>query len=259
MGNYIEDIAVPQGKKIYFASDFHLGVPTHTESLEREKKVVSWLCSIEDSASHIFILGDLFDFWFEYKYTIPKGFVRILGKLMQLRDADIPVTFFTGNHDMWMFGYFQEEFGIRVFKDPVTVNIQNKKFFIGHGDGLGPGDRKYKIIKTIFTNKTAQRVFRWLHPDVGIRLANYWSHKSRQKNLSEDKKYYGEDEWLVRFCREQEEEEHHDFYVFGHRHLPLDVRINDRSRYINLGDWIMSFTYAEFDGREISLKTYELG
>jgi UDP-2,3-diacylglucosamine hydrolase len=226
--------------------------------LSGKKKVVSWLTSIQDSASHIFILGDLFDFWFEYKYTIPKGFVRILGKLMQLRDMDIPVIFFTGNHDMWMFGYFQKEFDIPVFRDPVSVNIQGKKFFIGHGDGLGPGDRRYKIIKTIFTNRTAQGIFRWLHPDVGIKLARYWSRKSRQKNLEEDQRFYGDGEWLVQFCKKHEENEHHDFYIFGHRHLPLNVRINENSRYVNLGDWITSFTFAEFNGEEIFLKNYEI-
>jgi UDP-2,3-diacylglucosamine hydrolase len=257
MGKHIKDIAVPQGKKVYFASDFHLGVPSFAESLEREKKVVAWLSEIQDSANHIFLLGDIFDFWFEYKYTIPKGYVRLLGKLMQLRDSGVPVTFFTGNHDMWMFRYFQEEFDIPVFRDPITVNIQDRKCFIGHGDGLGPGDRKYKIIKSFFTNKAAQRFFRWIHPDVGIRLANYWSKKSRLKNLEADQRNFGEDEWLIKFCREQEEMEHHDFYIFGHRHLPLDVKINEKSRYINLGDWINSYTYAEFDGSDFYLKTYE--
>lgn len=256
MSERINDIIIPQGKKIYFASDFHLGVPFLDESLDREKKVVTWLTTVQDSASHIFILGDIFDFWFEYKYTVPKGFIRILGKFMELRDLGIPITFFTGNHDMWMFDYFQNEFDIQVFANPVTVNIQHKKFFIGHGDGLGPGDRKYKLIKKIFENKTAQWIFQWIHPNLGIGLARYWSKKSRIKNLSKDQDFHGENEWLLQFCKEHEKIEHHDFYVFGHRHLPLNIKINETSQYINLGDWISSFTYAEYEGDKVFLKNY---
>jgi UDP-2,3-diacylglucosamine hydrolase len=259
MVEQIEDIILPPGKKVYFASDFHLGSPSYEESLLREKKAVSWLSDIEDAACHIFIMGDLFDFWFEYGNTVPKGFIRILGKLMQLRDKGIPITFFTGNHDMWMFSYFQEEFDIPVFREPVAVNIQHKKFLIGHGDGLGPGDLKYKIIKRIFTNRVAQEIFRWLHPEIGIRLAKYWSRKSRIKNQEDEQKYFGENEWLVQYCQQQEEQDHHDYYVFGHRHLPLDITINTGSRYVNLGDWITSFTYAEYDGRKIALKKYDPG
>jgi UDP-2,3-diacylglucosamine hydrolase len=257
MSERIDDITIPKGKKIYFASDFHLGVSSDYPSLLREKKVVSWLSSIEESASHIFILGDIFDFWFEYKYTVPKGFVRILGKFMELRDAGIPLTFFTGNHDMWMFSYFQDEFDIHVFNDPESINIQHKKFLIGHGDGLGPGDSNYKWIKKIFKNKVAQRIFQWIHPNLGIGLAQYWSRKSRLKNSLKDQDYLEEQEWLLQFCKEQESIVHHDYYIFGHRHLPLNVEINKSSRYINLGDWISSFTYAEYDGGEVHLKNYE--
>jgi UDP-2,3-diacylglucosamine hydrolase len=257
MSARIDDITISKGKKIYFASDFHLGVSSGYESLEREKKVVSWLSSIQESAAHIFILGDIFDFWFEYKYTIPKGFVRLLGKFMELRDLGIPITFFTGNHDMWMFHYFQDEFGIRVFYDPLTLKIQDKKFYIGHGDGLGPGDRKYKTIKKIFKNKTAQGVFNWIHPTLGIGLARYWSKKSRIKNSLKDQDFHAEREWLLQFCKELESIEHHDYYIFGHRHLPLNIQINEFSRYINIGDWLSSFTYAEYDGGEVHLCDYK--
>jgi UDP-2,3-diacylglucosamine hydrolase len=258
MSEHINHITISEGKKIYFASDFHLGVPTRNESLIREKKVVSWLSSIRESAAHIFILGDIFDFWFEYKYAIPKGFTRILGKFIQFRDEGIPITFFTGNHDMWMFDYFQKDFDIRVFKNPVTFYIQDKKFLIGHGDGLGPGDRKYKIIKRIFRNKTAQWIYKWVHPDIGIGLAKHWSKKSRLKNLSKNQNFHEESEWLYLFCKQKETYEHHDYYIFGHRHLPLDLKINDVSRYINLGDWINSFTYAEFNGNDLFLRNYEM-
>jgi len=251
------DIIIPKGKKIYFAADFHLGAPSAEESLHREKKVVSWLSSIQETAAHIFILGDIFDFWFEYRYTIPKGFTRLLAQFIHLRDQGIPITFFTGNHDMWMFGYFEEEFNIQIFKKPVTFILNNKKFLIGHGDGLGPGDRRYKIIKKIFENKTAQWVFQWIHPNFGIRLARYWSKRSRHRNLIKDQKFHGDDEWLLNFCKKTEDHIHHDFYIFGHRHLPLDIQINSKSRYINTGDWINSYTFVEFDGEDVSLKNYE--
>jgi len=257
MPGRIDDITIPKGKKIYFASDFHLGVSSAYESLERERRVVSWLSSIRETASHIFILGDIFDFWFEYRYTVPKGFIRLLGKFMELRDAGIPLIFFTGNHDMWMFNYFQEEFDIQVLNDPVTMYIQDKKFYIGHGDGLGPGDMKYKLIKKIFKNKAAQGVFQWIHPNLGMGLARYWSKKSRIKNSLKDQDFHEDQEWLLQFCREQEAMEHHDFYIFGHRHLPLNIEINESSRYINIGDWISFFTYAEYDGIDVYLKNFK--
>jgi UDP-2,3-diacylglucosamine hydrolase len=256
MSRRIDDITIPEGKKIYFASDFHLGVNTAFSSLEREKKVVSWLSSIQSSASTIFILGDIFDFWFEYKYTIPKGFARLMGKFMQLRDDGIPLFFFTGNHDMWMFDYFQQEFDIQVFHDPVTMHLQDKKFYIGHGDGLGPGDKKYKWIKKLFRNKAARGIFQWIHPNLGIGLARYWSKKSRLKNSLQDQAFYEDQEWLLQYSRQQESIEHHDYYIFGHRHLPLQIPINENSHYINLGDWISSFTYAEYDGEKVYLKNY---
>ncbi len=251
------DIVIPKGKKIYFAADFHLGAPSAEESLQREKKVVSWLSSIQESAAHIFILGDIFDFWFEYRYTIPKGFTRILGQFIHLRDQGIPITIFTGNHDRWMFGYFEEEFDIPIIKTPGTFILNNKKFLIGHGDGLGPGDKRYKIIKKIFENKLAQWIFHWIHPNWGIGLARLWSNRSRDRNLIKDKENNGNDERLLEFCKKTEDRDHHDFYIFGHRHLAMDIQINPASRYINTGDWIDSYTYAEFDGEDVSLKNYE--
>jgi len=252
----LEDIVTENNKKVYFASDFHLGVPTNEASLLREKKVVSWLRSIKHDAQHIFILGDIFDFWFEYRYTIPKGFTRLQGVFMELRDAGIPITFFTGNHDMWMFNYFQEEFDIPVYRNPATVNIDNKKLLLGHGDGLGPGDRKYKIIKRIFQNPSCQWLFKWIHPDIAFRIANRYSRKSRIKNLEKDLEFKGEEEWLFQYCKEIEEKDHHDYYIFGHRHLPFEVEVNQNSRYINIGDWIFSFTFGEFSDNEVQLKKF---
>ncbi|MBS1628224.1 MAG: UDP-2,3-diacylglucosamine diphosphatase [Bacteroidetes bacterium] len=243
---------------IYFLSDFHLGAPDYENSLLREKKIVSFLDSIKHNASAIFILGDIFDFWYEYKKVVPKGFVRLLGKLAELTDAGIDIRFFVGNHDMWMVNYFQKELNIKVYFHPTTFQINNKKFFIGHGDGLGPGDHGYKFIKKIFRNKICQWLFGQLHPTFGIGLANYFSRKSREKTGSSDEVFLGEEnEWLVIYCKEVLQKEQFDYFVFGHRHLPLTIQLNAGSKYINLGDWIRNFTYAVFDGNDMQLKKLE--
>lgn len=248
---------LPQGKKIFFASDFHLGVPTQEESLIREKKIVRWLESIKTEAHAIFLVGDIFDFWFEYRHAIPKGYIRLQGKLAELRDAGIPIFFFTGNHDMWMFRYFTEELDIPIYRDPVEFQVNGKSFYVGHGDGLGPGDRMYKIWKKVFTNKLCQWLFGLIHPDIGIGFANYCSRNSRLKQKHKEPGFLGNNEWLYIYCMEKESEAHRDFYIFGHRHLPLDLKVNDRSRYINLGEWVNYSTYAEFDGLQLTLKEFE--
>lgn len=248
---------LPAGKKIYFASDFHLGVPTAEKSLEREKKVVRWLESIENDAAEIFLVGDIFDFWFEYKHAIPKGFIRLQGKIAQLTDKGIRVHFFTGNHDMWMFDYFPKELGIQLYRDSIEREWNGKVFYIGHGDGLGPGDRSYKFLKRVFAAKWSQWSFARLHPNFGIGLANFWSRKSRAATGEADKTFLGEDnEWLVIHCRELLQEKHRDFFIFGHRHLPMDIRLTGDSRYINLGDWLHYDTYAVFDGSDLSLEIF---
>ena len=249
---------IPTGKKIYFASDNHLGAPTQEQSLPREKKFVAWLNEIKKDAAVIFLLGDLFDFWYEYKKVVPKGFTRTLGKLAQISDSGIPIHYFVGNHDLWMNGYFEEELGIPVYYKPKEFTFNDKTFLIGHGDGLGPGDKGFKRMKKVFTNPVAKWFFRWLHPDLGVKLAQYFSVKNRLISGEEDVKFLGEDnEWLVQYCKRKEQEKHRDFYVFGHRHLPLEINILDQSKYINLGDWISYFTYAVFDGESIELKEYK--
>lgn len=249
---------IPFGKKIYFLSDFHLGSPNYPASLLREKRIVKFLDEIKNDAEVIFIVGDLFDFWYEYKKVVPKGFVRILGKLAELTDSGIIIKFFVGNHDMWMNGYFEKELNIEVFYEPVEFNFNDKKFLIGHGDGLGPGDHRYKFIKKVFRNKISQGFFGMLHPSLGIGLANYFSRKSRTAAEKEDEKFLGEDkEWLITYCRERLEKAHFDYFVFGHRHLPINFKLNEVSVYINLGDWIRHFSYAVFDGEILSLKYYE--
>ncbi len=245
------------GKKIYFLSDFHLGAPDHKTSLVREKKIVKFLDEIKADASHIFILGDLFDFWYEYKKVVPKGFVRILGKLAEITDSGIIIKFFVGNHDMWMNGYFEQELGIEVFHEPKEFEFNNKKFFIGHGDGLGPGDHRYKFIKKVFRNKFSKWLFGILHPQSGIGLANYMSRKSRAATGFTDEHFLGEEkEWLIIFSKEILEKKHVDYFIFGHRHLPLDFKLKDDSRYINLGDWIKYNSFAVFDGNDTELKYY---
>ncbi|WP_412987277.1 UDP-2,3-diacylglucosamine diphosphatase [Pontimicrobium sp. IMCC45349] len=249
---------IPEGKKIYFASDNHLGAPTKEASKPREKKFVAWLDSIKDDAAAIFLLGDLFDFWMEYKTVVPKGFTRTLGKLAEISDSGIPIYFFVGNHDLWMNGYFEEELNIPVYHKPKEFTFNNKTFLIGHGDGLGPGDKGYKRMKKVFTNSFCKWLFRWLHPDIGVKMAQYLSVKNKLISGDEDVKFLGEDnEWLVQYCKHKENEKHHDFYIFGHRHLPLQIDINDSAKYINLGDWINYYTFGIFDGKHLSLDTYK--
>lgn len=254
----MKSIRIPEGKKVYFASDNHLGAPSRELSLGREKIFVSWLDEVKKDAAVIFLLGDLFDFWFEYKTVVPKGFTRTLGKLAELSDSGISVYFFVGNHDMWMKGYFQEELNIEVFHSPQEFQINNKGFFIGHGDGLGPGDKGFKRMKKVFTNPFAQWCFRWIHPDWGVRVAQYFSVKNKLISGKEDIHFLGEDkEWLVQYAKRKLEEKHYDYFVFGHRHLPLEISLGEQATYINLGDWITYYTYAEFNGEALQLSSYK--
>lgn len=246
---------IPAGKKVYFLSDFHLGVPDHASSLVREKKIVAFLECAKADAATIFIVGDLFDFWFEYRKVVPKGYVRILGKLAELTDVGIPVHFFVGNHDMWMSGYFEQELNIPVYHESRVFEFNGKKFFVGHGDGLGPGDHGYKAIKKVFRNPLSKFLFGLIPPFFGISLAAYFSKSSRASTGESDEKFLGEEnEWLILYCREKLKEQSYDYFVFGHRHLPIDFKLNEKSRYINLGDWIKYDSYAVFDGTALQLK-----
>ena len=250
-------MTLPPDKKIYFLSDFHLGAPDYIKSLEREKIIVRFLNDIKEDAAEIFLLGDMFDFWYEYKKVVPKGYVRLLGKLAELTDAGIPMHFFVGNHDMWMKDYLQTELNIPVYYHPEEFERNGKKFLIGHGDGLGPGDHHYKGLKKIFRNPLSKWLFGILPPVMGIALANYLSRRSRVRTGKTEEVFLGEDnEWLVAYSREMLTKKNIDFFVFGHRHLPIDYRLNNNSRYINLGDWIRYFTYAVFDGQDMILKSY---
>lgn len=249
---------IPEGKKIYFSSDNHLGAPSREESKPREKIFLRWLDEVKEDAAAIFLLGDLFDFWFEYKKVVPKGFVRVLGKLGEIRDSGIPVYFFVGNHDLWMNGYFEEELDIPVYHKPREFEFNGKRFLIGHGDGLGPGDKGYKRMKKLFTNPVAQWFFRWLHPDLGVRLGQYMSVKNKLISGDEDAHFLGEEEeWLALYAKRKLKTRHYDYFVFGHRHLPMEIKLNEQSVYFNLGDWIHHFTYGVFDGTQFYLKKYQ--
>jgi UDP-2,3-diacylglucosamine hydrolase len=248
---------LPPSKKIFFLSDFHLGAPNAAASLEREKRIVRFLDEIKTEAHTIFIVGDMFDFWYEYKKVVPRGFVRLLGKIAELSDAGIAFHFFVGNHDMWMKDYLQQELNMPVYFEPKEFVFNDKKFLIGHGDGLGPKDHGYKALKKIFRNPVCQWVFGVIPPFIGMGLANYFSQKSRDADKGVEEVFHGEEkEWLVLYSKEVLTKNHFDFFIFGHRHLPIDFRLTDKSRYINLGEWMNFSTYAVFDGEQVYLKSY---
>lgn len=244
------------GKKYYFASDFHLGIDGKISSGQRELLIVEWLDTIAEDATAIFLVGDVWDFYFEYGKVVPKGSIRLLGKLSELRDKNIPIHFFKGNHDMWMFRYLKEYLDIEIHSHPIEIELEGKRFLIGHGDGLGPGDKGYKRLKKVFRSKVAQFLFRWIHPDIGIGIADYWSKKSRQKGYGKEEEFYGEEEWLVQYCRKQLKTKDIDYFIFGHRHLPIHLNLG-HSEYVNLGEWITQQCYAVFDGKSLQLRSYK--
>lgn len=247
---------LPEGKKIYFASDFHLGIPDRATSLEREKRICRWMDTIRRDAAQVYLVGDLFDTWFEYRNVVPKGFTRFFGKLASLSDSGIRIEAFTGNHDLWMRGYFEEELNIPVHHQPVEKTISGKRFFIAHGDGLGPGDRGYKILKKILRNPSAQWLYRRIHPDTGIGLAGWFSRLGPKHGLEEDPFLGPEKEWLVQFCLEKLQTTHYDFFIFGHRHIAIEYPLPQDSLYVNLGDWIKYNSYAVFDGKSLRLEYF---
>lgn len=248
---------IPPGKKIFFLSDFHLGAPDAASSLQREKRIVQFLNQVKEEAHTIFIVGDMFDFWYEYRKVVPRGFVRLLGKIAGLTDAGIQMHFFVGNHDMWMKNYFEKELNVPVYFEPKEFDFNNKKFLVGHGDGLGPGDHGYKMLKKIFRNPFCQWLFGILPPYIGMGLAHYSSQKSREADHGLEETFMGEEkEWLLIHSKEVLQQKHYDYFIFGHRHLPIDFRLTDNSRYINLGEWMNFSTYAVFDGEALELKSF---
>ena len=255
----IEPILLTGVGKVYFASDFHLGTSDDEAARERERTVVRWLDHIAQDAQVLFLLGDTFDFWFEYRYVVPRGFVRFLGKLAELVDRGIQVYLFTGNHDMWLFDYFPQELGIPVFRNPLSFSINEQQFHVGHGDGLGPGDYQYKLFKRFFASRTCQQMFAAVHPRWGVGLARRWSARSRRKNLLRDEPFQTkEEEWIYQYCLSLEQQQHHDYYIFGHRHLVLNIPVGSNSRYINTGAWFEQGHFAYYDGESLALVPFEV-
>ena len=245
-------------KKIYFASDFHLGAPNFEASLQREKLICNWLDMVKKDAEEIYLMGDLFDFWFEYKHVVPRGFTRFLGKIAELTDAGIPITIFKGNHDMWTFGYLEKELGVKVISDELIIESNGKKIFLHHGDGIGPGDNGYKWVRKFFRSGFAITLFGFLHPTIGAGFAKYLSKKSRINGGDKDKIYLGDDkEFIVLYCKALLAKTHYDYFICGHRHLPLDIKLCENARYINLGEWVNYYSYAVFNGTNVELKYFK--
>ena len=251
------NVKLNKGKSIYFSSDNHLGAPNYSDSLIREKLFISWLDKIKTDAQVIFLLGDLFDFWFEYYKSVPKGFTRVLGKLAELSDSGIKIYFFVGNHDYWTRDYFQEEIGMEVLKKPTEFKINNKLFFIGHGDGLGPGDFKYKFLKKVFRNPLFIFLFRINYPWFGIPLGNFFSRKNKILSGNNIEFKSKENEILYHFCKKKLNVKHYDFFVFGHRHFPLKIKLGNNSYYFNTGDWINHYSYLHFKDDSLQLKYFK--
>ena len=250
------DIKLNPSKRIYFCSDNHLGSPNRNLSLEREKIFITWLDQIKTDAQAIFFLGDLFDFWFEYKKVVPKGFTRLFGKLAELSDSGIDLFFFVGNHDCWIGNYFEDELGVNVFHKKVDLNIDNYNILIGHGDGLGPGDNKYKFLKLLFRNPILKKLFSFIHPDIGISLGSFLSQKNKILSGSE-KVFESEDkEMLFSYCKDVLKTKYYHFFIFGHRHVPLELDLGNNSKYFNTGDWITHFSYLVYDGNSFNLNYF---
>lgn len=242
--------------KVYFASDFHLGAYPRESSKERERRIVQWLDAIKNDAKALYLMGDIFDFWFEYATVIPRGYTRFLGKLAELADLGISITMFKGNHDMWMFGYFKEELNATIIDNELVIDMDGKKFYLHHGDGLGDGDRKYKFLKKIFRSRMCQWLFARLHPNLGIGIATRWSKHSRIASNNEETFLGNDREWLIQYATSIEKMAHHDYYIFGHRHLPYEVTLAANSKVFNLGEWINYNTYGVWDGYELKLQTW---
>lgn len=244
-------------KNIYFASDFHLGSPDYQGSRLRENRIVDWLNQIEPTCSELFLMGDVFDFWFEYQLVVPKGFIRLQGKLAQMSDRGIKIYFFKGNHDMWVDDYFTKEMGIQIISDEFIMERNGKRFYLHHGDGLGPGDYNYKFLRKIFRNLLCKWLFSMVPPRIGLGIGNAWSAKSRSASNTEEVFMGEEREWLAVYAKEVLQKEHFDYFIFGHRHLPLNLQLNENSRYVNLGEWLKYNSYAVFDGNELTLNYFE--
>ena len=245
-------------EKVYFVADLHLGADVLEHPKTTEKRFVRWLDTIRDEARSIYLLGDIFDFWFEYKKTVPRGFTRFLGKMAELQDAGTEIHFFTGNHDIWMFDYFQQELGVAVHTQPLRTTINGKIFYLAHGDGLGNSSRQFRFIRFLFHNRICQFLFARFPSRWGIGFAHWWSQRSKKKDLARPDEYKGEEnEYLVLYAKKQiQEDPYIDYFIFGHRHILLDWMLNRKTRIMIVGDWMQHFSYAVFDGKELRLEQH---
>ncbi len=249
----MQEIVLQSGKKVYFASDFHFGIPDYASTRAREKRICVWLDEIAQDAQVIFLLGDLFDSWMEYKKVVPKGSVRFLGKLASLTDKGVKIIVFTGNHDLWMHGYFEQELGVEVIKQATDFLINDKRFHLAHGDGLCPAEKRYRMMKAIIHHPVSQFIYRQLHPDIGLRIADYFSrlgpkHKYKDLRMKPDSQ-----EFQLMYARDRMKSIKTDFFIFGHRHIPVTIALNEDTLFVNLGDWISYDTYAVYDGTSVQL------
>ena len=246
-------ISLKNDQKIYFLGDFHLGSPNRLESIKREQKIISFINSIQSNARDLFFMGDLFDFWFEYKEVVPKGFVRFIGKIAELSDNGTNIHMIVGNHDMWMMDYFNKELNINIYHGLIKVQINNNLLLVGHGDGLGKGDIGYKLLKILFKNQFVKFLYRWIHPDIGIKIGKYLSNSKKRRrkphsNINNNR--------LFDYCRKIEKKSHNDYYIFGHSHLSIEKTINKKSKYINVGEWLKEYSYLEVSNKDYNLKKF---
>jgi UDP-2,3-diacylglucosamine hydrolase len=242
--------------KIYFVSDVHLGAPALSNNQEREMRFARWLDSINDDVQELFLMGDIFDFWWEYKKVVPRGFTRILGRIANLTDRGIPVHFFTGNHDLWVFDYLPSELGVIVHKNEIIMQFGDKKFFLAHGDGFDADDIGYLRLKKIFTNKKLQWLYSRLHPNFALHIAHKWSKSSRIAKLDREEEFNVNNEGMYKFAQSFLKQESIDYFIFGHRHQMVNIQLSENSRFVLLGDWIKNFSYGVFDGEKFELKRF---
>lgn len=248
------------GKKVFFASDFHLGIDAAISTRDRELIIVSWLSEIEDEASGIYLLGDIFDHWFDYKEVVPKGFTLLLGKLKYLRLKGIPVYFFTGNHDMWVFDYFEKELDIPTYRSAVIREISGKCFYLAHGFGLNNAGISERLMKKMFSSPFFQWLYARIHPNTGIAIMKYFSRLSRNSHSVHEQDFNPETDKMLAFAEDVIKKNNKiDYFVFGHRHVPIKMKMsNAGTEFINIGDWLTHFTYGVFDGTDLKIERYDI-
>lgn len=250
-------VQLQPGKKIYFASDFHLGIPDYPSSREREERICRWLRQIKPDCQQLYLVGDLFDAWIEYDRAVPKGYIRFLGQLAELADEGVQLIIFTGNHDLWMKGYFEEELGATVYREIQNITLGNNRFHIGHGDGVSKQEHNYIRMKKLFQHPLAQWLYRKLHPDWGIGIADYFSRRGIKHRTMEDKNMKSdEEEHQIQYALQLDQQKVSDFIVFGHRHIPCQRILPFQTTFINLGDWLQFNTYGVYDGERFDLVTF---